>query len=253
MWNPKLYGAFEKERLQPSLDLAGRLKGKNFKRILDVGCGSGMSTSAVAAAFPEAEITGADLSESMLEAAAKRLPEINFVQRDCGRSLSDLGSFDLVFSNAFMQWLPNQGEFIENSFEILNENGVFAAQLPLSYLMPTKRCIDEAKDVLPERLRNAEIRKTAAFSPNEYYEMLSRLSDSVDIWVTDYFHVMNGHEDILNFIKGTALNPYTERLSKKECDTFLNRVLENIKKAYAAEKNGKVLFPFKRLFMTAEK
>lgn len=253
MWNAQLYGAYKKERSQPSADLVNRIKDNDFKRILDVGCGSGMSTAALAAAFKNAEIIGADLSENMLEAAKKTLPEIDFVQRDCSKPLFDMGKFDLIFSNAFMQWLTNQEEFINNSFEMLNENGVFAAQLPLSYLMPTSKCINEAKTVLPERLRNAEVRKTVAFSANDYYDILSKLSDDVNIWVTDYYHVMDSHENILNFIRGTALNPYTEKLDEIECERFLNKVLDNIKNAYAVQKNGKILFPFKRLFIVAKK
>ena len=57
MWNAKLYDDFSKERRQPSLDLVSRLNGRGFKRILDVGCGSGMSTSALVSAFGKAEIT----------------------------------------------------------------------------------------------------------------------------------------------------------------------------------------------------
>ena len=41
MWNAEIYDSFGKERMQPSIDLAARLKDKKFKRILDVGCGSG--------------------------------------------------------------------------------------------------------------------------------------------------------------------------------------------------------------------
>lgn len=47
MWNADIYDSFGKERMQPSIDLAARLKDKKFKRILDVGCGSGMGAPAV--------------------------------------------------------------------------------------------------------------------------------------------------------------------------------------------------------------
>ena len=253
MWNAQLYGTYKKERSQPSVDLVNRIKDNDFKRILDAGCGSGMSTAALAAVFKNAEIIGADLSENMLEAAKKTLPEIDFVQRDCGEPLYDMGKFDLIFSNAFMQWLTNQEEFINNSFEMLNENGVFAAQIPLSHLMPIRSCINEAKSALPERLQNTEVRTITSFLPNDYYDMLSKLSDKVSIWVTDYFHVMDSHKSILDFIRGTALNPYTEKLDENECERFLDKVLDNIKKAYAVQSDGNVLFPFKRLFIIAEK
>ena len=111
MWNANLYDTFGKERMQPSIDLANRID-KACIRILDVGCGSGMSTLALKNRFPEAEIIGVDLSAAMLENAKKLLPDVQWIQRDCSESLEDLGQFDLVFSNAFLQWLPDQEKFI---------------------------------------------------------------------------------------------------------------------------------------------
>ena len=147
MWDAQLYHQYGNERLQPSLDLAAKISGKEFRRILDVGCGSGMSTACLAAAFPDAEIVGADLSDEMLHRAKQGLPTVEFVQRDCGKPLVDLGSFDLIFSNAFLQWLPNQEEFIQNSFDMLRENGTFAAQLPLFNEMPAHIWILDAEQL----------------------------------------------------------------------------------------------------------
>ena len=79
MWNAKLYDTFSKERIQPSIDLANRID-KLCVRILDVGCGSGMSTLALRNRFPEAEIVGVDLSADMLENAKKLLPDVKWIQ-----------------------------------------------------------------------------------------------------------------------------------------------------------------------------
>ena len=117
-----------------------------------------------------------------------------------------------------------------------------------------KRILDvgEAICALPESVRKTE-RKSTYLSAEFYYDVLSKLTDKLHIWVTDYYHIMNEHVDILNFFRGTALNPYTEKLDENEQKVFLDRVLENFKKAYPAQDNGKILFQFKRLFMIAEK
>ena len=60
MWNAEIYEKFGKERLQPSIDLVSRLKDREFKRILDAGCGTGMSTAVLVSAFGNAAIMGAD-------------------------------------------------------------------------------------------------------------------------------------------------------------------------------------------------
>lgn len=253
MWNSELYNKYGKERIQPSVDLVNRIRDNNFKRILDVGCGSGMSTVSVKAMWKNAEIIGVDLSEKMLEAARKAIPDITFIQRDCSKPLSDMGSFDLIFSNAFIQWIPDHEGFIKHSCEMLNPDGVFAAQIPLFYMMQAHKCIEDAEKVLPERLQGGTVRWITTKSPDTYYDIMSKYFGSVDIWVTDYFHVMESVENILEFIRGTALNPYLELLDGNEQDIFLKEVLENLKRSYASQENGKVLFPFKRLFLVGRK
>lgn len=49
MWDANIYDIFGRERIQPSIDLAGKIKETDFKRILDVGCGTGMSTATIRA------------------------------------------------------------------------------------------------------------------------------------------------------------------------------------------------------------
>ena len=48
-------------------------KNSQPKKILEVGCGTGRNLSALAKAFPEATITGLDLSSDMLSIARNKL------------------------------------------------------------------------------------------------------------------------------------------------------------------------------------
>ena len=86
MWNAEIYEQFGRERLQPSIDLVSRLAGRTFGRILDAGCGTGMSTAALVSVFGGAEIIGVDLSEEMLVKARKNISQAMFIRRDCSRS-----------------------------------------------------------------------------------------------------------------------------------------------------------------------
>ena len=56
MWNAEIYNRYGKERIQPSIDLVVRIKDMKFQRILDVGCGTGISTELLVLAWKSAEI-----------------------------------------------------------------------------------------------------------------------------------------------------------------------------------------------------
>jgi len=254
MWNADLYNKFGKERIQPSKDLATRIVIDDCKRILDVGCGSGMSTYCLKEKFPKAEITGVDLSESMLNKACELVSDVNWIQRDCRKSLDDLGKFDIVFSNAFLQWIDKQEEFIKNTRKLLNKNGVFAIQIPSFENMEIAKIIKRtATEFDGDNQIFSHIEKTYFnYTNEEYYNMFSRYYTDVEMWQTDYYHQMQDSDSIVNFVKSTALIPYLECLTEEQKDNFLNLLKREAAKAYKTSENGKVLFPFHRLFLIAK-
>jgi ubiquinone/menaquinone biosynthesis C-methylase UbiE len=70
-------------------------------RVLDLGTGSGLAAFVVARRFPEAEITGADVSEQMIEVARQNTPaelagRVRFDRADASQLPYPDGSFDLV-------------------------------------------------------------------------------------------------------------------------------------------------------------
>ena len=72
-------------RTQPAIDLAAKISVENPLEIIDIGCGPGNSTRVLKNCFPNANVTDADSSENMLE-AARALPESeDFLHADRGR------------------------------------------------------------------------------------------------------------------------------------------------------------------------
>lgn len=107
-WNSEQYLKFKKERTQPSTDLVNTIKLENPGRIIDIGCGPGNSTRALKNKYPEAEIIGADFSPNMIEKARKENPDMEFISFDASKDFEKLeDKFDIVFSNACIQWVPN--------------------------------------------------------------------------------------------------------------------------------------------------
>lgn len=206
--------------------------------------------------FAEAEIVGVDLSENMLEKAKESISGVTWIQRDCSRKLNDLGTFDLVFSNAFIQWIPNQEEFIKNTRELLNENGVFAIQIPCFEEMKVAAIIKDVATAFDKEKRLfGRLGNSTCFNYNlqEYYNMFSRYYANIDIWQTNYIHQMHDCNEIIDFIKGTALLPYLECLDEKQTALFIKKLYDKISEYYATSENGTVLFEFKRLFIMARK
>lgn len=252
-WNAGLYNKFEKERIQPSKDLVNRISMEKADRIIDIGCGTGMSTLPLGEKWTEAEIVGVDYSESMLTKAKKLISSVRWEQRDCSQSLADLGKFDLVFSNAALQWLGDQATVIKNLHDIMTEDGILAIQIPNFSAMKIAECIKKAaSDYSKGEFEGITEEECVNYSPEYYYNVLANYFSDIQLWQTDYYHVMENHHEILSFIESTALRPYLNRLESREKELFMEQMLEETAKQYPIEPDGRVLFPFKRIFFIAK-
>ena len=253
-WNPDLYLKFDKERIRPSIDLVARIDCDTPGKIIDIGCGPGNSTQILVNRWPDSDIIGADNSPAMIKKATADFPNQKWILFDAGNdNIND--KFDLVFSNATIQWIPNHDKLLKRFADLLKDTGILAVQLPLFFDMPLSKSISEIArqdkwKVATQGVDNLFTINTSAY----YYDHLAKYFSEIDIWTTDYYHVMESQSSILEMIRSTGLKPYLERLAddneKKQFETL---VLEKIKQDYPLQNNGKVLFPFKRLFFVAKK
>ena len=253
-WDSEKYLKFEKERTQPAIDLVRRVEGRNVSSVLDVGCGPGNSSVVIKNIFPNADILGIDFSADMIERAKKDYVDITFEQWDADVFTEETSKkFDLIFSNACLQWLPNQFKTIINLYKLLNDNGIMAVQIPCNFDEPIHHLIN--KVVTSEKWK-AVIkyqRNYVMSSVEEYFNVISALSDEFDIWTTTYHHVLPSHEAIWSWYEGTGLRPYLSQLDDSMKDEFKKDIMEEIRKNYPLQKSGKIIFDFPRLFFVVEK
>lgn len=255
-WKPNLYLTFERERTQPSIDLVMRIDNENPNRIIDIGCGPGNSTNVLKTRWANAEIIGIDSSKSMIEQAKKNYEDIKWVCDDASQDLSKLGLFDIVFSNAAIQWIPNQHLLLPNLFCILNKDGVLAVQVPCTKSIPiyTELKILVSTSKWQKHFNSLSSTNSTIHTADFYYNILSGLTEQIDLWETDYYHVMNSHQDIVKWYSGSGLRPYLDCLTEESIKLEFISDYENVlKNSYPLQKDNKVLFPFTRIFFIAHK
>lgn len=125
-------------------------KGESFPiydDTVDLGCGPGNSTKVLKDKFPNAKIIGADNSDEMLEKARGLYPDIEFINLDANGDLYKINEkFDIVFSNACIQWLPNHKELLPKMMTLLKPNGILAIQIPMQREHPVHIIINELEN-----------------------------------------------------------------------------------------------------------
>ncbi len=253
-WNPELYLKFNEERTQPAKDLVTRIHVKNPEKIMDVGCGPGNSTNVLSSRWPESEIVGIDSSASMIESAKNNYPDIEWRIEDATKMETE-EKYDIIFSNATIQWIQDQEKLISDLVKMLKNNGALAVQVPMYHNMPVSRAIEKVS--LNERWKEQTSGASDAFtfhSSDYYYDILSVKLKSVNMWKTSYFHIMHSHQNIVEMIKSTGMRTFLGMLdTKEEKIEFEKDVSKEITKVYPVQTDGNVLFPFKRLFFIGYK
>jgi trans-aconitate 2-methyltransferase len=253
-WKPNLYMQFRSERTQPSIDLIGKMNLIEPKSIIDIGCGPGNSTQVLVNRWPKAKITGLDSSPAMIKKAIQDYPNQEWIVADALTYKPKI-AYDIVFSNAAIQWIPEHGKLLKKFHGMLTDIGLVAIQIPLFWDMPLGKIIRKTAEDShwKERLKGVSDLFTI-HNYSFYYDHLSSLFNSIDIWETHYFHVLDNHMAIIEMMRSTGLKPYLDKLDNDlDISQFEKKVLIGIEKEYPEQKNGKVLLPFKRLFFIGYK
>lgn len=252
-WNAGQYLKFANERTRPCMDLVNRIRLDNPQRIVDLGCGPGNSTEILFKRWPNAEITGLDSSESMIVAARQVYPNIIWQHDDIANWNADQ-PLDLVFANASLQWLPDHAKLLPRLQDSVKEGGALAVQMPLNInaiahqLMRDVATSDAWRGYFPENVREWFVN-----TPEFYYDTLSHSAREIDLWTTKYLQIMPNAEAVVEWYKGTGLRPFLDLLSEDLQVRFLADYLKLIKQTFLPQQDGKVLFPFERLFIIAYK
>jgi trans-aconitate 2-methyltransferase len=251
-WNARQYLKFEDERTRPPRDLLAQVPLQNPRLVVDLGCGPGNSTELLVARFPQSEIIGLDSSPAMLRTARERLPQCKFIDADIASWTAETPA-DLLFANASFQWIPDHPRVLRRLLEALPMGGMLAVQMPDNTREPSHVLLREVAASGPWA-GNPEVKAAPRDdlpAPEVYYDLLKPVCTRIDIWHSIYEHVMATTQAIVEWFKGSSLQPFLSPLDAGARDEFLAAYAEKIAAAYKARFDGKVLLRFPRLFIVA--
>lgn len=237
--------------MQPGLDLISRLPDLEANTIVDLGCGSGELTAALAARYLRSTVTGIDSSEEMLEKACASFPELRWVSGDISE-WKPSAPVDIVFSNAALQWVDDHEVVFPHLLSCVREGGALAVQMPRNFGAPSHTLMRALAGASRWNGR-IRLREEPVSSAERYYDLLAPYAASLDIWETEYLHVLEGEDPVLEWVKGTALLPVFAALEGQDREDFVAEYRELLRNAYPRRQDGKTLFPFRRIFLVARR
>ena len=246
------------ERTQPAIDLAARIQPiKSPHKILDIGCGPGNSTNILAQKFPHACIIGIDSSENAIQIAQNSRvnldADLNFITCDIATGLPHLETnYDIVFSSAVIQWIPQHQELLQNIMARLKPGGIMAIQTPLldkHPLHPLTRTLAQSpqwKNAFPRAIRQHH-----NLTPEKYAGILTGIAAAFNIWETIYYHPLPSHRHIIEWFRNTHLKPYFAALPPHKQPDFEADLLKALEQTHPATQNNPILIPSPQRFITA--
>jgi trans-aconitate 2-methyltransferase len=257
-WDPTLYLKFGDERLRPGFELLARIGDLPAGPLYELGCGTGVHARAIAARWPERTLTAIDRSTEMLAKAAAEPARILWLEADIAQ-WSAPEKAALVFSNATLQWLAGHKRLFPHLLRQLVPGGVLAVQVPRNFDQPSHVLMREtaaqepwAATLVPVVGGATVLRAEPVLPPERYYDLLAPMAKGgLDLWETEYLHLLEGEDPVLDWVRGSALRPVIEALAPGARTAFLGAYGAKLKAAYPRRGDGKTLLPFRRLFMIA--
>jgi trans-aconitate 2-methyltransferase len=256
MWDPQQYLRYQDERSRPFYDLVSQVEaglGGAPRTVADLGCGAGNLTASLAGRWPAAKIWGVDSSPEMIARAQGHAepPRLKFVQSEL-LAWQPPVELEVILSNAALQWLPDHAAVLPALAAKLLPGGRLAFQVPGEF---------EGRQLFREVISRPRWRemigdKTGAPSimadVGWYVDFLVPRGFEVNAWQTVYYHILQGENAVLEWVKGTMLRPALSALVPEQQQELLDELNVELLRAYPLQSYGTVL-PFMRLFVVAKK
>jgi trans-aconitate 2-methyltransferase len=248
-WDPRQYDRFQAERRQPFRDLLRLVVPAEGLRAIDLGSGTGSTTRELHDTLGAHLTVGLERSPAMrAEAAAHVVPGLEFRAGDVV-GFADEAAWDVVFSNAALQWVPDHPALFARLARALAPGGQLAVQVPANHDQPPRRVAEEV--AAEEPFRTALAGFTAhvhVMTPVGYARLLHELGfRDLTVRLQVYPHLLGSRDDVTEWVKGTTLTAWREKLGEPLYARFLERYAQRLREALPDQRP--FFFPFQRILM----
>lgn len=258
-WNPQQYHRFQRERAQPFEDLAAQILPFSAQdpslvapRLLDLGCGTGELTRQLADRLGAKQALGLDSSPEMLaKAEAQQRPGLTFQLGEI-QSLTSLQGWEVVFSHAALQWVPDHLGLLARLLPTLDPGAQIAWQMPDNYAHPSHV-------VLAEQV--ASPRWQPLLGPPRPVEVLPLERYAEILWAHGlheqrcqarvYGHVLEDADAVVEWMRGTALTAYLPKLEPGDQAAFVAEYRQRLAQREGGQRP--YFFAFRRVLLWGRK
>jgi trans-aconitate 2-methyltransferase len=248
-WNPTQYERFRAEREQPFHDLVALITRRPVTRVIDLGCGTGVLTAALHRELSATETIGVDSSQAMLERARTVEGEgLTFEHGDISHLESTL-PFDVVFSNAALQWVGDHPTLFARLTDTLVPGGELAVQVPANFdHVSHTLAADIAREEPFAGAMQGYSRTFSVLPPEEYATLLNRLGYAAQtVRLQVYGHVLESPDAVVEWVRGGLLTDYESRMPESMYEEFVARYRKRLNVALGDQRP--YFYPFKRILL----
>ena len=257
-WDPEQYAKHSSSQYEWALELIGKLKLEGRESVLDIGCGDGKVSAAIADRLPRGEVVGIDSSKEMIDLASRQYSRntsarLTFKHQDV-RELDTTDRFDVVFSNATLHWVKDHLPMLSRIRRAMKSNG------RLLFQMGGKGNAKQVVATLDAMIGDEWSTFFSDFTfpygfygPAQYSQWLTEAGLKplrVELFKKDMQH--KGRDGFAGWIRTTWL-PYLERIPQTSKEAFIDALVDTYIQKHPIDDAGIIHVVMVRLEVEAEK